>query len=188
MAQKLIYKEHKPQKKPRHTPPTPTLPQPITYWTITPSPYTPNTNLLTFYTNNNPTAHMEVTPETAEDLTTTLNTILHPHRTYPDLNEIPPTTNAPEIFAHSTVPDNWLITKPENPNNPPHLYFTENNEITTIIPLTPQTLTTLTQQLNKLTPNPPTPKNWLQTHPKTAILGAATIIAFLIYSILTTYF
>lgn len=208
MAKKTIYREKKTERRRKNATPIesdttspPPLNEHITKWEISSSIYNDEKNMVTFYVNENPVGHLEIKPETTQEMLTQIAVLL-PNQTnepeyntpgfnYQDINDIPEEEPLPAYLLKSSLPDSWLITKPEDPTTTPHLYFTENGKVTTIVSLTPQLIETLVPKLTKIhdpNPQPKTLGNWFKRHTKTSLLASFIVFGFIVYSITITYF
>ena len=111
-------------------PNTLTLPPHLTSWEILPSPYNKKNNIVIFYENTIPLAHMEITEETSAELLYELNNNL-------------------ALFDEQKI-TGWVIKQPDNRKLPPLLHFTSNGSITESIELNETFLEGIMPELLKI--------------------------------------
>ena len=142
----------------------------ISSWEVSPSPYSPESNIVTFFLGETPLAHLEINSTRAGDLVERLNQ---------------------EIAYLGDEIDKWYIKTPDNPSVPPLLHLAKNEGVVNTIELNDDFMKEIMPLLLKIH-NPLQKENrflgWLKRH---RIISSILIAFFTIifgYTIFSYFF
>jgi hypothetical protein len=144
------------------------LPPHVTSWEITPNPVTGENNIITFYSGDEATTYIEITPDNLTEIMSALND---------------------EIFIPGADVTSWYLRVPDDPELPPMFSLVAGSTIVGSLPLSDDVLKRLMPRLIKIyNPNRPSWAKfvkWVQRHKiLTGVLGLPFAAVF-IYSIST---
>jgi hypothetical protein len=149
------------------------LPPHLTLWEIEDSPYTEDRKILVFYNGEKPVTHMEISPDTTEELLTALN------------HEI--------AYTAEDSADSWFIKTPDAGNEPPYLHLTSNGAIVDSLQLTKPFMKEIMPQLLKVY-NPVVEAKkkgvvpWASTHRIKSGIVIAILTSMFLYGTYTYFF
>lgn len=142
----------------------------ISSWEVSPSPYSPESNIVTFFLGETPLAHLEINSTRAGDLVERLNQ---------------------EIAYLGDEIDKWYIKTPDNPSVPPLLHLAKNEGVVNTIELNDDFMKEIMPLLLKIH-NPLQKENrflgWLKRH---RIISSILIAFFAIifgYTVFSYFF
>lgn len=142
----------------------------ISSWEISPSPYSPESNIVTFFLGEVPLAHLEINSERAGELVENLNK---------------------EIAYLGDGINKWYIKTPDNPNVPPLLHLAADEGVVSTLELNHDLMVEIMPLLLKIY-NPLQKENrflgWLKKHRIISGILIAFFSAIFIYTIFTYFF
>lgn len=152
-----------------YTQPIPPNPH-LSSWEISPSPYSPESNIVTFFLGETPLTHLEINSTRAGALVERLNQ---------------------EIAYLGDEIDKWYIKTPDNPNVPPLLHLAKNEGVVNTIELNDDFMKEIMPLLLKIH-NPLQKENkflgWLRRHRIISSLLIAFFVIIFGYTIFSYFF